>query len=78
MHLSLHIIMCLSLQAEKDEAFATAAKQNSTDIIEGSYVTVAPGYKGVSDAAGGPLEPGRFGIVKRDDKSSKPFEVSRS
>ena len=47
----------------------------SVGICEGSYVTVSANYKTHSDAAGGPLVPGRYGVVLRDDKSSKPFEV---
>ncbi len=41
------------------------------------YVTVAPGYAALEDAAKGPLAPGRFGLVLVDDCSdNKPLKVS--
>ena len=39
-------------------------------------MTVTPGYEAFSDAKGGPLKPGEFGLVIKDDKSDKPFLVS--
>ena len=38
-------------------------------------MTVAPGFKDVSDAAGGPLGLGLYGVVITDDKSGKPYKV---
>ncbi|KAG2433117.1 hypothetical protein HYH02_012819 [Chlamydomonas schloesseri] len=40
------------------------------------YVTVSPGWRTEADAAGGPLAPGRYGIVLMDDRSDdKPLKV---
>lgn len=44
-------------------------------VREGSLVTVTADYKDHGDASGGPLEPGKYGTVMKDDKSDKPFKV---
>ena len=45
-------------------------------IRRGGCVTVAEGYKGVNDAADGPLKPGELGLVVKDDLSgNKPWKV---
>ena len=53
-----------------------AVKAGVTDeIVKGSCVTVAPGYKEVTDAANGPLAPGKSGIVIEVDKGDNTFKV---
>eukprot|EP00002_Diphylleia_rotans_P026181 TRINITY_DN5209_c0_g1_i1.p1 TRINITY_DN5209_c0_g1~~TRINITY_DN5209_c0_g1_i1.p1 ORF type:complete len:1235 (-),score=181.18 TRINITY_DN5209_c0_g1_i1:275-3979(-) len=44
-------------------------------IEEGSRVVLSPNYETFDDAGGGPLRPGDVGVVIKDDKSSKPYQV---
>lgn len=64
--------MAYVAQGEKAVKAAAAGK-----VTENSYVTVSDKYKDVADAGNGPLEPGKYGQVIKDDKSDKPFKVGR-
>lgn len=56
---------------------SVCATSGAVAVTKGSYVTVSPKYKGIADAAEGPLQPGRFGQVVKTDDSDVPFKVRR-
>ena len=65
---------CYDLVYVGDGPGSTSSSSSSSFQV-GSYVTVSDGYKGVDDAAGGPLSEGLFGIIVQDDQDHKPYKV---
>lgn len=66
--------LCLSsattCKASSEPASASSGASSGSTITDGCYVTVVAGFP-----ADGPLKPGRFGLVVKDDKSDQPFNV---
>jgi hypothetical protein len=61
----------LMLTELTESALPSAARPFSV----GDKVTVTADYRNIEDAEDGPLKPGMYGVIVKDDESSKPFEV---
>ena len=67
---------CVSAAASAATLGSSAgAPATKTRPVVGDRVVLSAGYVALSDASGGPLAPGQVGVVLKDDRSSKPFQV---